>query len=48
MYVRYVECFPAFLAVATDDPLGLLAVLKTVVTSRTDGFDVKVDKDQAL
>jgi Zinc knuckle len=39
---------PAFLAVPTDDPLALLAVLKTVVTSRTDGFDVEIDRDQAL
>ena len=39
---------PAFLAVPTDDPLVLLTVLKTVVTSRTDGFDVEIDRDQAL
>ena len=39
---------PAFLAVPTDDPLALLAVLKSVVTSRTDGFDVELDRDQAL
>ena len=39
---------PAFLAVPTDDPLALLAVLKTVVTSRTDGFDVEIDRDLAL
>ena len=39
---------PAFLAVRTDDPLALLTVLKTVVTSRTDGFDVEIDRDQAL
>ena len=39
---------PAFIAVKTDDPLALLAVLKTVVTSRTDGFDVEIDRDQAL
>ena len=39
---------PTFLAVPTDDPLALLGVLKTVVTSRTDGFDVEIDRDQAL
>ena len=33
---------PAFLAVKTDDPLALLAVLKTVVTSRTDGLVGKI------
>jgi hypothetical protein len=39
---------PKFLAVSTDDPLALLAVIKTVVTSRTDGLDVELDRDQAL
>ena len=39
---------PAFLAVPTDDPLALLGVLKTVVTSRMDGFDVEIDRDRAL
>lgn len=37
-----------FLTVPTDDPLALLAVLKTVVTSRTDGLVVELDRDQAL
>ena len=38
---------PGFMAVSKTDPLGLLAVIKTVVTSRSDG-NVELDRDEAL